>query len=119
MLKKLVVLIAILAALGGVGVWQWSARANPTANFRTAPVTQGRLQVNIGATGTIVPEEVIDVGAQVAGRIVTFGQDPRDSSKTIDYGSEVEEGTVLARLDPSVYLARRDAAKADLLKAKA
>ena len=43
------------------------------------------------------PEEVIDVGAQVAGQILSFGKDA--DGKTVDYGSHVREGTVLARID--------------------
>ena len=36
---------------------------------------RGNLIATISATGTVEPEEVIDVGAQVAGRIVEFGKD--------------------------------------------
>ena len=31
----------------------------------------------ISATGTLEPEEVVDVTAQVSGQIVSFGDDPR------------------------------------------
>jgi len=40
---------------------------------------------SISASGTIEPEEVVDVGAQVAGLIKSFGTDVQ--GKTIDYGS--------------------------------
>ena len=46
---------------------------------------------------------MVDVGAQVAGKIVSFGKDV--AGKTIDYGSTVEEGTVLAQIDDSLYAA--------------
>jgi len=39
--------------------------------FRTAAVERGNLIVTISATGTVEPEEVIDVGAQVAGQILS------------------------------------------------
>jgi HlyD family secretion protein len=62
---------------------------------------------------------VVEVGAQVNGRIVEFGPDPTDPSKPIDYGSIVREGTILARIDPTIYMAQVDQAKAALLRAKA
>jgi len=85
--------------------------------FQTVPVTRGDLGVTISATGTIEPEEVIDVGAQVAGRIVVFGKDKH--GKTIDYGSEVEEGTVLAQIDDAIYAAEAEEGKALLEQAGA
>ena len=60
--------------------------------YRTANLTRGDLVATIGATGTVEPEEVIDVGAQVAGQIIQFGKDT--SGKDVDYGSQVKEGEV-------------------------
>ncbi|HUN80302.1 MAG TPA: efflux RND transporter periplasmic adaptor subunit [Phycisphaerae bacterium] len=94
--------------------------------FRTVPVKRGDLQVTISATGTVEPEEVVDVGAQVAGKIQSFGKDPHDNSKFIDYGSAVEEGTILAQIDDSLYradvesnLAQLEQAKANVLRSQA
>lgn len=103
-----------LAVIGGGGFWGWRAysakQAGPAVEeYRTATVTRGDLVVNISATGTLQPEKVIDVGAQVAGLIVSFGTDL--DGKPIDYGSRVEEGMVLATIDDTVYAA--DAAQAE------
>jgi HlyD family secretion protein len=86
-------------------------------SFRTFAVNRGDLQATISATGTVEPEEVIDVGAQVAGRIVAFGKDV--SGKTIDYGSMVEEGTILAQIDDALYAADAAQARAQLEQARA
>lgn len=75
----------------------------PGEIYQFAEVKRGDLLVSIGATGTVEPEEVVDVGAQVAGRIVSFGKD--SNGREIDYGSLVEEGTVLAQIDDSLYAA--------------
>jgi len=85
--------------------------------FLTVPVKRGDLLATISATGTVEPEEVIDIGAQVAGRIVSFGKDK--SGKTVDYGSVVGAGTVLARIDDSLYAADVASAKAQLAQNKA
>ena len=112
--------VAIIAALvlGVVLVlWWWLDNSDQNLAFRTAPVTRGDLMASISATGTIQPEEVVDVGAQVAGKIVSFGLDKH--GKPVDYGSEVEAGTVLARIDDSLYAADVAQAKAQVAQAKA
>ena len=88
---------------GGAGLWGWHARDHSPVTFRTAAVKRGDVVATISASGTIEPEEVVDVGAQVAGLIKTFGKDIE--GKTIDYGSVIEEGAVLAKIDDSVYAA--------------
>jgi HlyD family secretion protein len=66
-------------------------------------VRRGDLAATISASGTIEPVEVVDVGAQVAGLIKAFGKDIE--GRTIDYGSVVEKGAMLAKIDDSVYSA--------------
>jgi HlyD family secretion protein len=73
----------------------------------------------IVATGTVEPEEVVEVGAQVNGELAALGTDPGDPSKPINDGSVVQKGTVLAQIDPSIYQAQVDYAEATLIKAKA
>ena len=85
--------------------------------FVTASVTRGELTAAISATGTVEPEDVIDVGAQVAGRIVFFGKDK--NGKEIDYGSEVEDGTVLAQIDDALYAADAEQGRAGAIRAQA
>src|SRR5262245_11187777 len=118
-MKKIIIAILLLAAAGGFGGWYLYSADKQGINFRTVRVERGDLLATIGATGTIEPEEVIDVGAQVAGQIVSFGQDPRGNGKLIDYGSPVEKDTVLARIDESLYRAQLDRAKAQVTQAEA
>jgi HlyD family secretion protein len=117
-LKKMVfvVLVGALIAGGGIGWYVRSGNRQTTA-FRTAQVTRGDLLVTISATGTIEPEEVVDVGAQAAGQIVSFGTDV--AGKTIDYGSVVEQGTLLARIDDALCKADVDQAESQVRSAKA
>ena len=100
-----------------VGSWWVQARNNPKSSFRIAAVKRGDLMATITASGTIEPVEVVDVGAQVAGQINSFGKDK--DGKTIDYGSIVEEGAILAQIDDSVYAADLAVARAQLEQDKA
>ena len=108
-IRKFIVALAVLGLLGGTAAWYIQRGNGKTVSYRTALVKRGDLLVSISATGTVEPEEVIDVGAQVAGQILSFGKDA--NGKAVDYGSAVEEGTVLARIDDSLYAA--DAAQAE------
>lgn len=111
----MVIALVVVAALAFMGFVLRGSRNLGT--FRTAMVKRGDLQAAISATGTVEPEEVVDIGAQVAGRIVAFGKDK--NGKTIDYGSVVEAGMVLARIDDALYAADVDQAKATLGQSKA
>ena len=73
-----------------------------SVEFRTVMVERKSISTTISATGTLEPSDIIDVGAQVAGRVMEFGVDP-DTGKHLDYGSRVTKGMLLARIDPSVY----------------
>jgi HlyD family secretion protein len=112
------VLLAVLLLAGlGAGAWWWRAHNRPTLSFTTTPSKRGTVVASIGATGTIEPLETVDVGAQVAGRISAFGKDK--DNKTVDYGSMVQEGALLAKIDDSVYAADLSVAKAGQLSAAA
>ena len=107
--------IAILVLV--FAVWWWHARDNSKLSFLTAAVKRGDVAATISSSGTIEPSETVDVGAQVAGRIIAFGTDI--NGQTIDYNSVVEQGAVLARIDDSVYAADLSVAKAEALTATA
>jgi HlyD family secretion protein len=115
--KKIVIAVIILTVVGVAAAWYLN-RGDPSSTvFRTAPVTRGDLLASIGATGTVEPEEVIDVGAQVAGRIVSFGTDA--NGNTVDYTSPVEAGMILAKIDDTIYAAQAAEAVAQFQQAKA
>ena len=115
--SRSLIVAALLGLAAAVLGWSWRARSGPALLFTTATVTHGDLTATISATGTIEPIEVIDVGAQVAGLIKAFGKDK--NGDTIDYGSVVEEGTILANIDDSVYAADLALARAQVEQDKA
>src|SRR6266545_4124798 len=78
LMKKLLILVIVVALIGtGAGFWYYRAHASGGAQWRTTRVESGAVTATIAATGTVEPEEVIDIGAQVVGRIERFGLDPR------------------------------------------
>lgn len=118
-MKKLLLILVMLWGAGAIGIWYWNDTQTQLASFRTVAVKRGDLLATIEATGTLEPEEVVDVGAQIAGEIKSFGQDPREPGKSISYGSHVEEGTILAQLNDSLLRARVNQAKASLARVEA
>src|SRR6476660_4890427 len=75
-LLSLALLVGIAA--GGIALYGNFYRSDSGQNpFRVEKVTRGDLQINVRATGTVEPEETVDVGAQVVGRIKELGKDPR------------------------------------------
>ena len=120
-MKKLIVWLVVLGLLGGGGAYAWQlyrARAKPDSSvYRTAQVRKADIVSSISATGTIVPEDVVDIGAQVNGLIASFGNGK--DGKPVDYRSEVDAGMVLAKIDDALYKADVSTAEAQLAQAKA
>ncbi len=127
MIMRITAILLVLVGLvaGGAAFYSKFIGGEPTTNFRTAEVHRGDLVITVNATGTLEPEEVVDIGAQVVGPVLQLGDDPRAATdpafkgKHIDYGSPVEEGTVLAIIDPRTYQATYDQNNAALEKSKA
>ncbi len=113
-----VIVVVIVASVAGYTAWQWwTSPRQRKVIFKTAPVTKGMLQATVSATGTLEPRDVVDVGAQVSGRIAFFGKDA--AGHQVDYDSPVRKGTVLAQIDPSLYAANVESDKAALAEARA
>jgi HlyD family secretion protein len=130
-MKTVIALVIVFVVVGGGAVIYTTQIAGDTpSNFRTVQVKRADLQATINATGTVEPEDVVDVGVQVAGRILYFGPDPRGDEndplydpefkgKTLDYTSPVRKDALMAVIDDTSYKAQRDQAKANLTRAEA
>lgn len=71
--------------------------------LRTVNMQTRDIRITVGATGTIEPAEVVEVGALVSGTIIGFREDPATSIKPIEVGTRVSQGTIMARIDPQPY----------------
>jgi HlyD family secretion protein len=117
--KKVILLIVVIGIGAGIagGWWYFNKGKVKNVAFRTVEVTRGDILSTISSTGTVEPEELVDVGAQVAGQVLAFGKD--EDGNEVDYGSSVAEGTLLAKIDDTTYTSDVALATAQLEQAKA
>lgn len=103
---------------GGAAAWYLNAdSAEKTVQLRTTTVVKGDFVNKVQATGTLEPQELVDVGAQVTGEIKEFGTDV--NGNRVDYGSEVKAGQLLARIDDTIVELDIKRAEASVAQAKA
>ncbi len=76
----------------------------------TAPVQRQSIAQTVTATGNTTPQDTVLVGSQDSGTIEEL---------LVDYNSPVHVGQVLARLDPSTFVAALAQAKANLAQLEA
>jgi HlyD family secretion protein len=131
-MKKIIAIIVSILLLVFLAVYlKGNYAASPQSIFRTSAVEKGDVANVITATGTVEPEETIDIGSQVTGKIEYFGRDPRGlenstspdkekfKNKFVDYCTPVNDGDLLLQIDKAVYQAQRDQAFANLLRSEA
>jgi len=107
----IVLALCVVLAVGGYYAWQaWFAEGGSTNTLLTAVVTRGNLEDTVTATGTLQPKEFVDVGTQVSGQLKKL---------LVDIGAIVKTGQLLAEIDPSVYQAKVDGDRAQLLNQRA
>ena len=97
----------VIVAFAGFAFWSNRASA---AEYMTAKVERGNLRNTVTATGTLQAVTTVQVGSQVSGTI---------SALNADFNSVVKKGQVIAQLDPSVFQAQVQQARANLENAKA
>ncbi len=116
-IKRIGMLVVAGGVIAAAAAWQLRPANGQAASFETAKVTRGDLLVTIAASGTLEPEEVVDIGAQISGRIVSFGKDA--AGNPVDYGSAVTKDLVVAKIDDALYQADLEEAKAQVASAEA
>ncbi len=119
-----IILILALAAAAAAGRYWWTHHSSASDNnYQTVAVVRGDVQELIPAQGTLEPLDSVDIGAQVAGIILSFGNDV--NGKPVDFRSQVTGGdgvtnpTVLLKIDDSLYQADLKQANAELDSANA
>jgi HlyD family secretion protein len=104
-----IVIICVLL-VGGFFLYQIIREKGSNQKFRTVKVERGEISSVVTATGTINPVITVLVGSQVSGTIKAL---------YADFNSRVKEGQVIAQIDPAIFQAQVDQAKANVLNAQA
>jgi len=109
-MKRAAIVLLIIAAIGaGAGAY-YIRRGGADVQVITAPITRGDIVDTVGATGTLQAVTTVQVGSQVSGNIQWLGA---------DFNSIVKKGQVIARLDPSLFDAQLQQARANVGQAQA
>ncbi|HEX3487216.1 MAG TPA: efflux RND transporter periplasmic adaptor subunit [Micropepsaceae bacterium] len=99
----LLLAIVLVIAAAGAGYRFW--RAQGPVTYITVPAMRGPLTVTVNATGTLQPQDQVDVGAEISGRV--------DSVK-VDYNDRVKRGQVLAIINTDQLRAQLAQAQASM-----
>ncbi|PYR48519.1 MAG: hypothetical protein DMF89_15655 [Acidobacteria bacterium] len=109
-MKRGVIVLLIVAAIGaGAGAY-YIRRGGPDVQAVTSAITRGDIVDTVGATGALQAVTTVQVGSQVSGNISWLGA---------DFNSIVKKGQVIAKLEPSLFDAQVQQAKASLFRSQA
>lgn len=103
------VVLAVLAVVGGGAVWLLKQPAN-TVRYVTEQAAKGDLTVIVTATGSVQPTNQVDISSELSGII---------REVLVDYNSPVKVGQPLAILDTDRLQATVDSSRARVAAAEA
>jgi macrolide-specific efflux system membrane fusion protein len=103
--KKIVIAAVILAAAGtGFFIWKKNTAGKKRGDMMTSiTVKQGPIERTVDATGTVTPQNRVEIKPPISGRVEEL---------LVDEGSHVKSGQILAWMSSSDRAAILDAARA-------
>ncbi len=110
-LRRLLSLAVLALLIGGAvfGYRYYRSHQDSGPVFETVKLDRGSIVARVTATGTLSALVTVQVGSQVSGRITTLAA---------DFNSQVKKGQVIAKLDPALFKAALEQARANHLAAK-
>jgi len=108
-MKKILIGILIVIILG-IAVFIFFKNKENGPKYRTEKITKGDIETSVTATGTVNAVTTVLVGTQVSGTIKNI---------YVDFNSPVKKGQLIAQIDPSIFEAQVEQARANLLAARA
>jgi len=106
--RILAAVVLLAAAAGGFAYWRSKSR-KPATRFETVRVERGRVVAKVTASGTLSAIVTVQVGSQVSGRVAAL---------YADYNSPVKKGQLIAKIDPALFDAAVEQARANLVAAQ-
>jgi HlyD family secretion protein len=108
--RTLLILAAVAVLVVALVVWRTqSSGGQPKFQLETARVERGRLVAKVTATGTLSAIVTVQVGSQVSGRIAEL---------RVYFNSVVKKGQLIAKIDPQLFQAATESARANLIAAQ-
>jgi HlyD family secretion protein len=107
MSKRAIILTSVAVALVGAGTAAFVRRDSARKDqprFTTVAVDKGRIAARVTASGTVSALVTVQVGSQVSGRIKALHA---------DFNSQVKKGDLLATIDPQIFEATLEQARAN------
>ncbi|OGW56113.1 MAG: efflux transporter periplasmic adaptor subunit [Nitrospirae bacterium RBG_16_43_8] len=108
-MKKILIGIAIVIVLGIIAFFAFRKKENGLS-FRTEKISKGNIVATVTASGNINAVTTVLIGTQVSGTI---------KSIYADFNSPVKNGQLIAQIDPAIFEAQVEQARANFLSAKA
>lgn len=92
MKKKTVWIVAVMVVVAGVllGLTVFRGGKNGEVKYRKEAISRGDIEALVVTSGTLNPIEIVDVGAQVSGKVEKL---------YVDFNSQVTRGQIVAELD--------------------
>jgi HlyD family secretion protein len=110
--KPLWIVVGLAVLVGGfIGYRQWRKHeaASAAPRFETVAIDRGPIVAKVTATGTLSALVTVQVGTQVSGRIKEI---------LVDFNSPVKKGQVIARIEPALFQAALESARANHMAAQ-
>ncbi|MGB6043614.1 MAG: efflux RND transporter periplasmic adaptor subunit [Pirellulales bacterium] len=118
MSRKIALLTVLLVAVAGAWLY-WQTTSSGPPKLRTVAIEQRDLRIAVTASGTLEPDQIVEVSSLTAGTIVQFGRDIDHADKFADVGSRVTEGSLLVQIDSGLFQVAQQKAEAALRLAAA
>src|SRR6266545_4762411 len=110
-MKRLVSLVLVGLAVGaGISGYFYVQSRGSVPKYRTARVERGPLTAAVSATGNLNAVITVQVGSQVSGQIAEL---------RADFNTLVKKNQIIARIDPEIFEAKVNQARADVASAQA
>jgi HlyD family secretion protein len=108
--RRISIAVVVVLALAALAAWLLgSGDAKPKLQFETSKVEKGKVVAKVTASGLLSAIVTVQVGSQVSGRIAAL---------YADWNSPVKKGQLIAKIDPALYQASVDQARANLAAAQ-
>src|SRR5262249_59812274 len=98
MKKSWLFLLVVAAAVGAGAYYYWQQQGVASRlDIQTAEVKRADVRRVVATSGTVSALVTVDIGSQLSGNI---------GAVNVDYSTEVKQGQVLARIEPSSFETR-------------